>query len=149
MDKACIADITMCVRAVHLVEKSRNSSITLLTSYIVSVQHPLLRARNCVGMSMLAHTHVPSGTAASASPLRNKQQQQQHTGQSAPQQPADMQRQQQQQVEQQQDEQGMRQPIPQIIHQNYLAGPQQLLADAMQPLSHFRKEWWLSCKVCK
>ncbi|WIA15093.1 hypothetical protein OEZ85_001787 [Tetradesmus obliquus] len=31
--------------------------------------------------------------------------------------------------------------------QNYLAGPGQLLADAMQPLSHFRKEWWLSCKT--
>jgi len=37
--------------------------------------------------------------------------------------------------------------IPKIIHQNYMSGPQQLLADALKPLSHFRKEWWMSCKV--
>jgi hypothetical protein len=57
--------------------------------------------------------------------------------------------QQQQQVVQQHQQHAPagRQSIPRIIHQNYLAGAQQLLVDAMQPLSHFRKEWWLSCKV--
>jgi hypothetical protein len=49
--------------------------------------------------------------------------------------------------QQQQQAPAGHQSIPRILHQNYLAGPQQLLADAMQPLSHFRKEWWLSCKV--
>lgn len=37
--------------------------------------------------------------------------------------------------------------IAQIIHVNYMAGPQQLLSDALKPLAHFRKEWWTSCKV--
>jgi hypothetical protein len=38
--------------------------------------------------------------------------------------------------------------IPRIIHQNFLGGQQQLLVEALKPLSHFRKEWWQSCKVC-
>lgn len=37
--------------------------------------------------------------------------------------------------------------IPRILHQNYMGGPQQLLADALRPLSHFRKEWWRSCQT--
>eukprot|EP00879_Flechtneria_rotunda_P010779 GHRR01011263.1.p1 GENE.GHRR01011263.1~~GHRR01011263.1.p1 ORF type:complete len:294 (+),score=112.99 GHRR01011263.1:340-1221(+) len=37
--------------------------------------------------------------------------------------------------------------IPFIIHQNYLSGSTQLTTDALQPLSHFRKEWWKSCKT--
>lgn len=37
--------------------------------------------------------------------------------------------------------------IPRILHVNYMSGPEQLLKDALKPLSHFRKEWWLSCKA--
>jgi hypothetical protein len=43
------------------------------------------------------------------------------------------------------DEQGGR--IPRIIHQNYLGGAEALASAALQPKSHFRKEWWRSCQV--
>lgn len=46
----------------------------------------------------------------------------------------------------------MRQPpaevnIPRLLHQNFLGGRAQLEAAALQPMSHFRKEWWRSCRV--
>jgi hypothetical protein len=37
--------------------------------------------------------------------------------------------------------------IPRIIHQNFLGGKSELDAAALQPKSHFRKEWWASCQV--
>lgn len=37
--------------------------------------------------------------------------------------------------------------IPRLLHVNYLSGRAALAADALQPLSHFRKEWWASCSV--
>jgi mannosyltransferase OCH1-like enzyme len=50
----------------------------------------------------------------------------------------------QQQQQQRYDASGQ---IPKILHVNYMSGPEQLLRDALKPLSHFRKEWWLSCKA--
>jgi hypothetical protein len=37
--------------------------------------------------------------------------------------------------------------IPHIIHQTFIGGKEQLLEKAMRAKPHFRKEWWLSCKV--
>lgn len=42
-----------------------------------------------------------------------------------------------------------RSTIPHIIHQNYMAGAAALQAAALKQKTHFRKEWWLSCKVSR
>jgi hypothetical protein len=37
--------------------------------------------------------------------------------------------------------------IPRVLHIFYDGGVQRMAADNMAPRSHFKKEWWASCKV--
>jgi hypothetical protein len=37
--------------------------------------------------------------------------------------------------------------IPRLLHQNFLGGKSALVREALQPRSHFRRDWWRSCQV--